>query len=154
MSEHREFSCQIEPMSIGDFDDVTRLWENTEGVGLNESDTRDALSLYLDRNPGMSLVARHDREIIATVLCGHDGRRGFLYHLAVAEAYRKKGLGRKLVEMCLEKLTQAGILRCNILVFANNSDGEAFWLREGWTKRSELQLLQKALGNSKSSCPC
>src|SRR3954466_2284778 len=108
MSDRAYSSYQIEPMSIGDFDEVPRLWENTEGVGLNESDTRKALSLYLDRNPGMSLVARHGREIIASVLCGHDGRRGFLYHLAIAGTHRKKGLGRRLVEMCLDKLAQEG----------------------------------------------
>ena len=153
MADRTSSSYTIEAMSIDDFDEATRLWKKTEGVGLNESDSRPALSLFLARNPGLSLVTRHSGKVVATVLCGHDGRRGFLYHLAVAESHRKNGLGKELVEMCLEKLGRLGILRCNILVFNHNTEGEAFWLRQGWTKRSELQLLQKMLTSS-PGCAC
>ena len=136
---------KIEPMSIDDFDEVLRLCQNTEGMGLGESDTRPALAQYLARNPGLSLVAREGKEMVGTVLCGNDGRRGYLYHLAVSKLHRKNGLGKKLVELCLSQLEELGILRCNVLVFTDNMDGELFWIHNGWEKRSNVQLLQKAI---------
>src|SRR4051794_22337560 len=94
----------IRPMKLTDYDQVLRLWQNSEGVGLNESDTRLAIALYLKRNRGMSFVARDGKFLVGAVLCGHDGRRGYLHHLAVAPTHRRKGLGTKLVERCLAEL--------------------------------------------------
>lgn len=145
-------SYKIEPMSMDDFDEVLRLWRETEGVGLTESDSRSATAQYLARNPGLSLVARRGSELVGTVLCGHDGRRGYLYHLAVARAHRRNGLGKRLVALCLARLEQLGIPRCNAYVFAENRDGEAFWIQNGWTKRSNVQLLQKVVGRGDTRC--
>jgi putative acetyltransferase len=145
---------KIEPMSMADFDEVLRLWQNTEGVGLTESDSRTCVEQYLARNPGLSLIARDAREIVATILCGHDGRRGYLYHLAVLPAHRKNGLGKKLVNLCLERLDELGIARCNAYVFAENHDGEAFWIRNGWEKRTNILLLQKVIADREDGCNC
>src|SRR5690348_16409898 len=96
---------KIEPMSVADFEDVTCLWREAEGVGLSESDDRSGIEMFLQRNPGLSLVARNETgEIIGAVLCGHDGRRGCLYHLAIARGHRRKGIGKSLVESCLARL--------------------------------------------------
>jgi ribosomal protein S18 acetylase RimI-like enzyme len=154
MPDQRRPIYRIEPMSMDDFNDVLRLWKKTDGVGITESDSRSATRQYLARNPGLSLVARDGRRIVGTVLCGHDGRRGYLYHLAVAKAHRRNGLGRKLVDLCLAKLEKLGIPRCNAYVFADNRDGEAFWLRNGWEKRSHIQLLQKVITRRKNECGC
>jgi putative acetyltransferase len=136
-----EFS--IAPMTAADFDEVLRLWEDTEGVGLNESDTPERLSAYLKRNPGMSFVARVQGKIVGAVLCGHDGRRGYLHHLAVTKTHRRQGTGRQLVETCLRKLDALGVLKCNIFLFADNADGELFWCRNGWISRTDLRVMQK-----------
>lgn len=138
-------SSLIEPMSIDDYDEVSRLWQSAEGVGLSESDRREGVASCLQRNPGLSLVARDGATIIGAVLCGHDGRRGYLHHLAVAKRYRQKGVGTLLVESALARLKEIGIPKCNIFVFADNGSGERFWTRRGWTKRADLQVLQKAL---------
>ncbi len=132
-------------MSIGDFEAVLRLWQESDGVGLSESDTRSNIALYLKRNPRMSFVARDGGEIVGAVLCGHDGRRGYLHHLAVARARRKQGLGRELVEACLARLAACGIPKCNIFLFADNAEGERFWERSGWFKRADLQVMQKVV---------
>ena len=145
MPERRHDGYRIEPMSLADFDAVLRLWRDTAGMGLTDSDTREQTAQYLERNPGLSLVARHEKEIVATILCGHDGRRGYLYHLAVAAKHRRNGLGKKLVQLCLARLEELGILKCNAYVFAENADGEAFWLRHGWELRPNVKLLQKPL---------
>lgn len=142
---------RIEPMRIEDFDAVIALWQGTEGVGLNESDTRPAIASYLSRNRGMSFVARSGDAIVGAVLCGHDGRRGYLHHLAVAPAHRRRGLGKKLVDSCLAQLVPLGILKCNIFLFADNADGLAFWRYNGWTTRGDLQVLQKQISKKQQA---
>ena len=142
---------------IEDYDGVIALWRRTEGVGLNESDTRRAIAAYLLRNPRMSFVAERDDRIIGAVLCGHDGRRGYLHHLAVSKRYRQRGLGRRLVDACLAKLRRVGIQKCNIFIFANNAAGMKFWSHTGWKLRTELRLMQIRLEDdchSKRDCPC
>jgi len=136
---------KIQPMTLADFEAVFRLWQNTEGIGLGESDTRPGIAGYLKRNPGMSFVARCGTEVIGAVLCGHDGRRGYLHHLAVARAFRKQGLGSALVQACLERLAALGIPKCNLFLFADNADGEAFWRHTGWATRADLAVMQRAL---------
>ena len=81
--------------------------------------------------------------IMGAVLCGHDGRRGYLHHLAVAAAWRRKGIGRDLVEACLTGLGSAGIPKCNIFLLADNELGKAFWTHNGWNERGDLKVLQK-----------
>lgn len=133
----------LRPFTIDDFDAAISLWQASEGVGLNESDTREAIATYLARNPGLSLVAEIDSQIVAAVLCGHDGRRGFLNHLAVARTHRGQGLGRRLVEACLEQLGALGIPKCNIYLYADNDAGAAFWRHLGWFDRAELKVMQR-----------
>ncbi len=137
---------KIESMTIDDFEGVTSLWRKTEGVGLSESDSQSNIAIFLERNPGLSFVARNaNQEIVAAVLCGHDGRRGYLHHLAVAANCRRKGIGNCLVIRCLSELRKLRLLKCNIFIFANNADGKAFWERGGWGKRDDLGIMQKLI---------
>jgi len=154
-SENDEMT--VRHFRIEDYDAVVRLWRRTEGVGLNESDTRRAIVAYLRRNPQFSFVAEDDGRIIGAVLCGHDGRRGYLHHLAVAKRHRKRGIGRQLVAACLEKLRKAGIQKCNIFIFASNTAGMKFWAHTGWKLRTELRVMQIRLDGrrgAKKDCPC
>ena len=136
---------------IEDFDAVIALWRRTEGVGLNESDTRLAITAFLRRNPRLSFVAEQGGRIIGAVLCGHDGRRGYLHHLAVSKRHRRRGIGRLLVNACLAKLRKAGIQKCNIFIFANNAAGMKFWTHTGWSLRTELRLMQIRLDDGGSA---
>ncbi|MGA2444795.1 MAG: GNAT family N-acetyltransferase [Opitutaceae bacterium] len=136
---------QLRRMTLADYDEVVALWRATEGIGLNESDERAAIGAYLARNPGMSFVAVAGGRIIGAVLGGHDGRRGYLHHLAVTPAWRRRGLGRALVEAVLAELKKCGMLKCNIFLYADNEAGRAFWLKHGWAAREDLVLVQKPL---------
>lgn len=131
-------------MTASDLEAVLALWSDTEGVGLNESDTANQLTLYLNRNPGLSLVAWDGQRIVGAVLCGHDGRRGYLHHLDVAPDYRKRGLSRQLVAKCLASLHEIGIPKCNIFLYSDNEQGERFWMCCDWSKRSDLQVWQRS----------
>ena len=131
-------------MKISDYEPVYVLWRKTEGVGLHDDvDSQGSIARYLQRNPGLSLVVREDDKIVAAVLCGHDGRRGYLNHLAVDPAYRQRGIGKAIVEKVLEKLHAIGISRCNILVYANNHKGQRFWDKNNWITRSDLKIMYK-----------
>ena len=137
---------RFQPLEMGDLAEVIQFWRGMEGIGLSESDSYSALSSYLRRNPGMSWVVRNrDREVIGAVLCGHDGRRGTLHHLAVARDSRRQGIGRALVERCLSSLREQKILKCNLFLFSHNAEGEAFWKQIGWKTREDLSLMQVVL---------
>jgi ribosomal protein S18 acetylase RimI-like enzyme len=140
----------VRPFRMKDYDSVFALWRRCEGVGLGASDTRAAVNAYLRRNPGLSFIAQKKGRLVGAVLCGHDGRRGYLHHLAVSKRYRRAGLGRRLVDLCLERLRSMDIHKCNIFVFSDNLDGMTFWTRTGWTPRPDLSLLQV---NLSSVCP-
>lgn len=130
-------------MTADDIESVTALWRLTEGVGLNESDSPAQIRNFLARNPGLSLVVRDGPRLVGAVLCGQDGRRGFLYHMAVLPEYRRQGLGTQLVDRCLAGLAKQGILKCNALVLVDNDGGQEFWRRGGWSHRADLILMQR-----------
>lgn len=135
---------KIAKMTIKDYKEVLLLWQSTEGIGLHKwSDSRKAVAKYLRRNPGLSLVARDEKKIIGAVLCGHDGRRGHLYHLAVARPYRKNGVARALVSEALSKLAAVGIYRCTICAFTENLAGRRFWKHIGFKGRTDLMIMIK-----------
>jgi len=133
----------ITVMQPDDYDEVLTLWQKCEGVGLTPSDSREAVHSFLSRNPGFCLVARHGEQIVGAVLCGHDGRRGYMYHLAVAPEYRKKGIGGTIVDACLSRLASAGIHKATIFVYGHNEAGQQFWRKVGWKHRTDLVVLQK-----------
>lgn len=143
-------AIRLETMRPAHLPAVLSLWRNIDGVGLNESDTVERLEAFLARNLGLSRVAiapaeRSDppENVVGAILCGHDGRRGYLHHLAVAPEFRRRGIGSRLVSECLEELALIDISRCNLFVFADNAAGQSFWLAGGWRPRGDLCLLQR-----------
>jgi ribosomal protein S18 acetylase RimI-like enzyme len=139
-------------MRLSDYPQIHALWLRSEGVGVGESDSQEAVSRFLKRNPRLSLTATSRGRVIAAVLCGHDGRRGYLHHLAVSSRWRRRGIGRKLVTGCLERLRAQGIPKCNLYLFSSNTSGRNFWRRLGWTVRTDLRLVQRGTDDSCRSC--
>ena len=138
-------NVEIASLTIAAYDDVLALWRQCEGIGLSEADSRESILAYLQRNPGMSFVATADAAVVGAVLCGHDGRRGYIHHLAVHPRYRRRGIGRQLVDRCLRALQQAGIQKCHLFIFNRNRDGIAFWKDVGWTPRSDISVISKSI---------
>lgn len=135
---------RIRKMTTRDYDAVVCLWRGIAGVGLDDdSDSRSGITRYLKRNPGLSFVAVAQGAIVGAVLSGHDGRRGYLHHLAVAATHRKLGIGKALTLRCLRALETQGVPKCNIFLFRSNSKGRAFWKHNGWNLRRDLSVLQK-----------
>ena len=138
----------IRAMAAADYDAVMDLWRASEGIGLSGADERGPIAAYLARNPGLSRVAFRGRDLVGAVLCGHDGRRGYVHHLAVAPAERGRGLGRELVRQVLDGLRALGIEKVNIFVYADNDDGRAFWEAIGWAGRADLLVMQRVIGEA------
>lgn len=129
---------QVQEMKIEDYEEIFAFWSNTKGMGLSTADSRQNIEKFLLRNKDMSFCCKEEDRIVGTIMCGHDGRRGFIYHLAVSEAYRWKGMGRLLVERCLKRLEEEGIDKCHLFVMAGNEAGNAFWSSVGWKKRNDI----------------
>jgi N-acetylglutamate synthase len=125
-------TIQTREFFIGDYDAALQLWQRVEGLEIAEGDDREGVAEFLARNPGLSRVAVDGPAIVGVVLCGHDGRRGHIYHLAVDPAYRRCGVAKRLLDECLAGLRNAGLKRAIILVADTNPRGLEFWKRSGW----------------------
>jgi len=134
---------EIVKMTPTDYDETVALWEACEGVCLGDSDGREPITDYLRRNPGLSFIARDGGTLVGAVLCGTDGRGGYLRHLAVAESHRGSGLGRKMVDHCLAALREAGVGWCQVVVLTDNEAGREFWQRAGWIEPDHIRLMSR-----------
>jgi N-acetylglutamate synthase len=128
----------LRPFEVSDYDAAFALWTATPGMGLGGGDSREGITALLARNPGLSVAAIAGGALVGTALVAHDGRRGFIYHLAVAGEFRGRGLGRAMVERALERFREAGLTRCHIVVYSNNEHGRAFWRHMGFRERPDI----------------
>ena len=129
----------IRAMTIEDYEGVYQLWMKIKGFGIRTvDDSRTGVEKFLNRNPGMSVVCEEDGRIVGAILCGHDGRRGCLYHVCVDPVYRLKGIGKAMVVFAMEALHKEGISKVSLIAFTQNDIGNAFWKEIGWTKREDL----------------
>jgi ribosomal protein S18 acetylase RimI-like enzyme len=101
-------------MTAADYDAVVALWRASPGIELNESDSRAAITAFLERNPELSAVALADATVVGAMLAGHDGRRGYLHHLAVTPSHRSRGIACALIDRALGRLAALGIVKCNL----------------------------------------
>jgi ribosomal protein S18 acetylase RimI-like enzyme len=133
----------IQEMTIQDYDEVYALWQESEGIKLSNVDTRDDINRLLNRNPGLSFVARDAGQLVGAVLCTHDGRRGYIDHLVVRASHRRQGIGKALVARCLFNLMRSGIRKWHLFVQEDNQDAIAFWHKLGWAERVELVTMSR-----------
>ena len=129
----------IREMKLEDFEGVHDLWMTIKGFGIRSvDDSKEGVERFLKRNPGLSVVAEEDGQIVGCILCGHVGRSGCLYHVCVREGYRMKGIGKSMVVHCMERLKIEKINKVSLIAFTQNDIGNAFWKEIGWTKREDL----------------
>ena len=129
----------VREMKLEDYDNVFALWKTIKGFGIRSvDDSKEGIERFLKWNPGLSVVAEQDGEIVGAILCGSDGRRGCLYHVCVHKDYRRQGIGKTMVIWCMEKLKELQINKVSLIAFTKNDVGNAFWKEIGWTKREDL----------------
>ncbi|MDD4142168.1 MAG: GNAT family N-acetyltransferase [Bacteroidales bacterium] len=129
----------IRLMKAEDYDSIYEIWSSTTGMALrNYDDSREGIEKFLKKNPISNFIAEVDGHMAGVILCGIDGRRGYLYHASVREEYRNKGIGTELTNRVLSVLKQEGIRKAGLLVKKDNQIGNEFWIAKGWDKREEL----------------
>ena len=133
-------------MTIEDYPKVWDLWMSSKNMGFNTTDdSEEGIAKYLKRNPNTCFVATCEDRVVGVILCGHDGRRGFIHHMAVAEDFRRQGIAKKLVSLALDAVKAEGITKVALLVFKYNDVGNPFWESMGFTVREDLNYRNKAL---------
>lgn len=126
-------------MKIEDYDMVHDLWMKIKGFAIRSiDDSREGVALFLKRNPTTSVVAVEDGKVVGTILCGHDGRRGCMYHVCVDPEYRLRGIGKSMVVLAMQQLNAEHISKVSLIAFTQNDIGNAFWKCIGWKKREDL----------------
>ena len=129
----------VRTMTIEDFDQVHALWMTISGFAIRSiDDSREGVERFLRRNPTTSVVAEEDGKIVGSILCGHDGRRGCMYHVCVHKDYRMRGIGKAMVVYAMNALKAEEISKVSLIAFTKNDIGNAFWNRIGWTRRLDL----------------
>jgi ribosomal protein S18 acetylase RimI-like enzyme len=139
---------RLRPMTPQDYDQVISLLSGTPAIVLREADALEAVARFLARNPGCSFVVLGAGSIVGCVFGGHDGRRGYLHHLAVMPAHRRRGLGRRLVSASLDALANEGIHKAHIDILDGNAPAQDFWEAIGWTRRSDLMRYSTTVGGA------
>ena len=139
-------SFHLRKMTIDDYKLVFELWINVEGMGLRSlDDSKEGINAFLKCNPDTCFVALDSKKIIGAILCGHDGRRGYIYHTVVCSEYRKQGIGTALVAAATAALKDEGITRVCLNVMDSNESGKLFWINQGWEKKDFLGFYSKSI---------
>lgn len=136
-------------MTIEDYSQVFNLWMSIKGFAMKSlDDSFEGVSMFLKRNPLTSVVAVEDGRIVGSILCGHDGRRGCMYHVCVHPDYRRRGIGKEMVVFAMNALKRENISKVSLIAFTKNDIGNAFWNTIGWTKREDLNYYDFVLNSS------
>ena len=136
----------IRQMQIADYPLLYDLWFSVPGMGLNTlDDSKEGVARFLARNPETCFVAEENGQVIGCIMSGHDGRRGYIYHTCVHPHHRRKGIGRMLTDAALDALHGCGIHKVALVVFSDNTTGNAFWERMDFTTREDLVYRNRAL---------
>lgn len=132
-------AIDIRVMTIEDYEGVYSLWQSIDGFAIRSiDDSREGVERFINRNPNTSVVAVDGDKVVGAILCGHDGRRGCLYHVCVNKDYRLRGVGKSMVVFCMNALKDEHINKVSLIAFTKNDIGNAFWKQIGWTKREDL----------------
>lgn len=129
----------IRTMQVEDYEEIYCLWMKIKGFAMRSiDDSKEGVRRFLERNPSTSVVAVKDKKIVGAILCGHDGRRGCLYHVCVDPGYRKQGIGTAMVVFAMKALKEENISKVSLIAFTANDIGNTFWRKIGWTHREDL----------------
>ncbi len=126
-------TISLREFTLSDYDAVYALWQNAgPGIGIGRSDTHAEIAKKLERDPDLFLLAVEGETIVGTVIGGYDGRRGIIYHLAVAANYRQRGIGHMLMTQVERRLIAKGCIRSYLLVAEGNEEVIEWYRDLGW----------------------
>ena len=139
----------VRNMTIADYEQVYELWMQIKCFAMRSvDDSKEGVARFLERNPKTSVVGIEDGKVVGAILCGHDGRRGCMYHVCVHPDYRRRGIGKEMVVYAMKQLQDEGISKVSLIAFTSNDIGNAFWKTIGWTKREDLNYYDFTLNTN------
>ncbi|OGO06432.1 MAG: hypothetical protein A2Y92_00080 [Chloroflexi bacterium RBG_13_57_8] len=135
---------KIAEMKLNRHAGLLEFWKNTKGIWVSDDDSYENLKVFFKRNPKSNFIVLHEDKIVSTIKCSHDGRRGYLHHLAVKEEFRKQGIAKELVAKCLKELRKQGINKYRVFVLDSNPEAIKFWKHMGFEEQIyDYRTLQK-----------
>lgn len=144
-----EINYKLRVMTEEDYEQVYELWMSIHGFGIRSiDDSKEGVARFLKRNPSTSVVALAENKVVGAILCGHDGRRGCLYHVCVHEDFRKRGIGKAMVVFCMRALQEEQINKVSLIAFKSNMVGNQFWREAGWCFREDLNYFDFTLNEA------
>ncbi|EJF01651.1 GNAT family N-acetyltransferase [Liquorilactobacillus mali] len=133
---------EFRKMTINDYEQALALWERTPGMNLQSLDnTRAGIKRVIDRNPDLCFIAEEQGIVIATILGATDGRKGYFYHVAVAESFQHQQIGKNLISKVLEEFRLKNIEKVGLFTVKDNSEGQKFWEHLGFKERPDIKYL-------------
>jgi len=132
-------------MSSSDHGELIRLWSSFPGNAITEADSREGFEAFLARNGSFCFTACEKDEIVGSVMAGSDGRRGYVYHLAVRADHQRKGIGGTLMRRAERALSEAGLEKIHLFIFSDNP-AVAFYEKSGWHVRDDITVMSRVLG--------
>jgi len=135
----------IRQMNIYDFDEMLKLWEKVADIADILLDSKAKLERFLRKNSSYNLVCQAKNQIIGTILCGSDGQRAYIYHIAVRKDYESKSIATDLISEVIRKLRADGIEECRLFVIDDNYQEQDFWSNEGWKESRDLLVFSRQL---------
>ncbi len=149
MQQETQQEVLIRQMEIEDYEKVHELWMTIRGFGIRSiDDSKKGVERFIKRNPSTSVVAVRQGQVIGSILCGHDGRRGCFYHVCVHEDYRKQGIGKAMAVYAMKALQKEEINKVSLIAFKKNEVGNCFWKSVGWTFRDDLNYYDFVLNDA------
>jgi N-acetylglutamate synthase len=142
---NKKIKIEFKPLLPRDIQRAISFWRSIDGIFLHDNgeDSFNGIKAYLKRNQNFSFLAEFDGEIIGALMAGHDSRRGFIHHLGINPLFRKRGIGKKLLNLSIEQLKKAGIKKCALFVLKNNKPAHSFYKHLGWKKEDIVSVFSK-----------
>lgn len=142
--------CRIEKASTEDLPAMLELWRSIPGLGVGSGDDEESLSLFLEKNPSTCFLLKERGCLLGTVLGGFDGRRGYIYHLAVHPEYQGQGYGRALLAQVLCELRKLKASKVHLFAFNDNQQAARLYQQQGWDRRQDIQVFSMDIAELKS----
>ena len=137
----------IKDFRLEDYSAVFELWKKA-GLVTRPGDDLSDIKLKLERDPDLFLLAEEHGEIVGSIMGAWDGRRGWIYHLAVRPDRQRKGIGKALVAELEYRLRKKGAKKVNAQIYRSNHRSLDFFKAAGYQSQPELVMIGKHLGRT------
>lgn len=131
MSLDETCQMQIRELTVADREAATGLWEEA-GLTRPWNEPASDFDRALGGPTSTVLGAFDEHGLAATAMVGHDGHRGWAYYLAVRQAKRRGGLGRRMMQAAEDWLRGRGVVKLNLMVRHDNAEALGFYQRLGY----------------------